>query len=360
MKSKILLIVAAAMLLSLLPASLVLAADPEVPPEYAGMTNPFPWDDTDAQATGMGLYNKSCQGCHGSGGGSIDTADFSTAEYAQRLEDKADLLYWILTEGRRDVGMPGYKGSFADDERWQILNYMWALGMGVAAVAAAAAGPPDPGGRVTLTIPEQDAQAGETFYAEGILFGSDFTALADATITFFISATFFMEGWMEIGETVTNAEGEYHAELTTRLSGDHELIARYGKVEAVDSFTLAAADHAFYMPEAGLHLPAPGDEVFLGPASAITPSEIGEAPTTGFRLPGGVLSWVLLLVGAVAISWGTYMRVMYQIFRIPGRGAEGRDARVLPMIGLAALGFIGLVLVAMLVTGPQSNFHLVP
>jgi mono/diheme cytochrome c family protein len=360
MKSKILLIVAAAALLSLLPASLVLAADPEVPPEYAGMTNPFPWDDTDAQAAGMASYNKSCQGCHGAGGDSIATADFSAAEYAQRLEDKGDLLYWILTQGRRDVGMPGYAGSFSDDERWQMLNYMWALGKGVGAEAAAAAGPADPGGRITLTIPDEEAAAGEPFLVEGVLFGSDSRALAGATVTFLLSANFFMEGWMEIDDTVTNADGEYNVELTTRLSGDHELIARYGRVEAIAPLTLAAADHAFYMPEAGLHLPAPGDEVFLGPASAITPSEIGEAPTTGFRLPGGILSWVLLLVGAVALSWGTYMRVMYQIFRIPGRGAEGRDARMLPMIGLAALGFIGLVLVAMLVTGPQSNFHLVP
>ncbi len=363
MKPRVLLIAIAATLLLLVPASVLLAAgpDPEVPPEYAGMSNPFPWDDTGAQAAGKVGYNKSCQGCHGADGANLPAADFSSQAYVERLEDKTDLVYWILTEGRREVGMPGYKSSFSDDERWQMLTYMWALGSGEAAGDdAVAAGPQDPGGRLTLALPEE-AAAGEPFAVDGRLLSSESRPLANATVAFFVSADFFMEGWVEIGEAVTDSAGRYSAELTTRLSGDREVAARYGQVEAVGPLSLAAPDHAFYVPEAGLHLPAPGDEVFLGPTSAIVPSDIGEAPTTGFRLPGGILSWVLLLVGAVALSWGTYMRVMYHVLRIPAKGdAEAREARLVPMVALAGLAFLGAVLVLMLVTGPQSNFHLVP
>ncbi len=363
MKPRVLLIAIVASLLLIVPASVLLAAgpDPEVPPEYAGMSNPFPWDDTGAQAAGKVGYNRSCQGCHGADGASIPAADFSSQAYTERLEDKTDLVYWILTEGRREVGMPGYKASFSDDERWQMLSYMWALGSGDAAGDdAVTAGPQDPGGRLTLALP-QEAAAGEPFAVDGRLLSSESRPLANATVTFFVSADFFMEGWVEIGEAVTDSAGNYSTELTTRLSGDHEVAARYGQVEAVAPLSLAAPDHAFYLPEAGLHLPALGDEVFIGPASAIIPSDIGEAPTTGFRLPGGILSWVLLLVGVVALSWGTYMRVMYHVLRIPDRGdAEAREARLVPMVALAGLAFLGAVLVLMLVTGPQSNFHLVP
>lgn len=364
MKSRVLLIGAAATLLLLVSASVLLAAgpDPEVPATYAGMSNPFPWDDADAQAAGKVGYNRSCQGCHGADGANIAAADFSSHAYVERLEDKTDLVYWILTEGRREVGMPGYKASFSDDERWQILNYMWALGSGTAAAGgeAVAAGPQDPGGRLTLALPEE-AAAGEPFAVEGRLLSSKSSPLANATVAFFISADFFMEGWVEIGEAVTDSGGNYSAELTTRLSGDREIAVRYGQVEAVAPLSLAVPEYAFYVPEAGLNLPAPGEEVFIGPKSAIVPSDIGEAPTTGFRLPGGILSWVLLLVGIVALSWGTYMRVMYHVFRIPSKDSDGaREARLVPMAALAGLAFLGVVLVLMLVTGPQSNFHLVP
>ena len=364
MKPRVLLIAVAATLLLVLSASVLLAAspDPEVPSEYAGVSNPFPWDAADAQAAGKVGYNKSCQGCHGADGAGIPTSDFSSQAYVERLENKTDLVYWILTEGRSEVGMPGYKSSFADDERWQILSYMWALGSGAIATGgdAVVAGPQDPGGQLTRALPEE-AAAGEPFVAEGWLLNSDSGPLAGATVAFFISADFFMEAWMEIGETVTDSAGNYSTELTTRLSGDREIAARYGQVEAVAPLSLAAPDHVFYFPEAGLHLPAPGDEVFLGPASATVPSSIGEAPTTGFRLPGGILSWIFLLVGAVALSWGTYIRVMYHIFRIPdGGSAEARQARLLPMAAIAGLAVLGAVLVLMLVTGPQSNFHLVP
>jgi mono/diheme cytochrome c family protein len=368
MKSRAILLAAvvALALLFLIPAGIAVADDSDVPPEYAGLTNPFPWDDANAQKAGKAVYEKSCQGCHGATGGTIAAFSFNSPEYAKRLEGQADLVYWVLTEGRMSKGMPGYKSSISDEGRWQVLTYIWSLGTGAAEGGSNPATPTglpwsgDPGGTIMLTAPPE-ATAGEPFQVSVFLLDSHFEPFEDATVKFFVHTNFFMDGWMEIGEAVTDAEGNATAELVTRLSGDLEIAARYGLVESVKQITVADAGTRFYHPEAGLRLPAPGDEVFIGPESAVKPSPVGEAPATGFRLPGGILSWVLLLVAAVGLSWGTYLRVMLQVYRIPAvRGGSEPETKLLPMVGMVFLAAVGLMLMLMLLTGPQSNFHLVP
>ncbi len=47
-------------------------AQEELPPPYAGLKNPFPWNDAAVQEAGKGLYQQSCLGCHGANGGKID------------------------------------------------------------------------------------------------------------------------------------------------------------------------------------------------------------------------------------------------------------------------------------------------
>jgi mono/diheme cytochrome c family protein len=107
-------------------------AQTEPPSPYAGLKNPFPWSDTAAQEAGKGLYQQSCSGCHGANGGSITRADFSAPDYAQSLEERPDLSFWILSEGRLDKGMPAYKSSLSEEQRWQTLTYLWSLGAEVA------------------------------------------------------------------------------------------------------------------------------------------------------------------------------------------------------------------------------------
>jgi mono/diheme cytochrome c family protein len=357
-KLAVLFVVAAVALLALVSASAALAQE-EVPPEYAGMTNPFPWDDADAQEAGGAIYQKSCRGCHGADGSFVADYNFSTDEYVQRLEEKADLVYYVLTEGRINNGMPGYKASISDEGRWQLLNYMWALGTAPAgSLPGGPASPPDQGGALMMEDPPP-AKAGEPFTITAFLMDSKFDPYAGATVKFYLKTEFFMEGWMEIGEAVTDDDGNAIADLTTRLSGDMEIAARYGQVESIKMISVAEPDGRFYEPEAGIHLPTVGEEVFLGPDSATVPSTIGEPPATGFRLPGGVLSWVLLLVAAVGLSWGTYIRVLFQVFRVSTNPAGSTtETRLVPLIGMVALGAVGIMLMLMLLTGPQSNFHL--
>ncbi|MDZ4246117.1 MAG: cytochrome c, partial [Dehalococcoidia bacterium] len=78
--------------ITLLPALLVLfllattVIAQEVPPPYAGATNPFKWDDASAQNAGKQIYQQSCLGCHGIDGKNVPSANFGSPEYRQNLE----------------------------------------------------------------------------------------------------------------------------------------------------------------------------------------------------------------------------------------------------------------------------------
>ncbi len=109
MKFRLLLtVVAVTFFLWVLAAAVLAQEEAEVPGPYAGLENPFPWSDAPAQEAGKELYQQSCIGCHGASGSSLAGADFSAADFPQRLEERPDLHFWILSEGRLDEGMPPY------------------------------------------------------------------------------------------------------------------------------------------------------------------------------------------------------------------------------------------------------------
>jgi putative copper export protein/mono/diheme cytochrome c family protein/peroxiredoxin len=84
-------------------------------------------------ANGMLLYSESCAVCHG-------IAGYGDGPAASDLKPKpADLtarhaashtvgdLYWWLSHGIKETAMPGFKDSFNEDERWDLINFLRAL-----------------------------------------------------------------------------------------------------------------------------------------------------------------------------------------------------------------------------------------
>jgi putative copper export protein/mono/diheme cytochrome c family protein/peroxiredoxin len=84
-------------------------------------------------ANGMLLYGESCAVCHG-------IAGYGDGPAAADLKPKpADLtarhaashtvgdLYWWLSHGIKETAMPGFKESFNEDERWDLINFLRAL-----------------------------------------------------------------------------------------------------------------------------------------------------------------------------------------------------------------------------------------
>ena len=342
--------------------AIAVLAQEEPPSPYTGLQNPFPWNDTSAQEAGKGLYQQSCLGCHGAQGKNIAGADFSTANFSQGLEERADLHFWILSEGRLDRGMPPFKSTFSEEQRWQVLTYLRSLGATAppeVTPSPAEAPVAGEGGILLLTVPEQ-AQSGQSLTLTAILQDNQEKPIRSAIVKFFVKVDFFTSGLIEIGEAVTNDQGMAVLEYTPRLSGDIQMIARYEAIETATTLTLAEPDELFYHhTEAGIQFPAPGVEMFIGPGTPLELGEGGEAPKSVFRLPTGILSWLSPLLLAVITIWVTYFYVMYQVFRIP-IATEIRDTntRLVALVGMTGVVALGIMLVLILVTGPYSHLHL--
>ncbi len=350
------------MILPLLLWAGIARAQEEVPAAYSGKVNPFPWGDASAQQAGMGLYRQSCLGCHGVKGDNQAMANFSANDYPQRLEQRPDFYFWVLSEGRMNKGMPGFKSALSEEQRWQVLSYLHSLGS-PASSGTSSPSMEAPAGKaeatLQLTVPQQ-AQSGKPLVLKATLQDSGGQPVTSTPVKFFLKVDFFTAGLMEIGEAVTDGQGIAVLEYTPWLDGKVEVVARYGDNESVSTITLAASPRSRYQSEAGLRLPAPGPDILIGPRTALELPEMGQAPATAFRLPGGYLSWLLLFAGIVAFVWSTYFRVIFQVFRIPiASEIKDIDTRLVPLACLAYVLFVGILLVMMLLTGPYSHLHLV-
>jgi mono/diheme cytochrome c family protein len=112
----------------LLSAALVAQPKPwTVPANFKSMKNPVAKGDA-SNKEGKSLFDKNCASCHGKAGlgdgvkaRSLKTfpGDFSKAEYQDQTD--GDQFYKTKT-GRSD--MPKYEGKLADNDIWNIVNYM--------------------------------------------------------------------------------------------------------------------------------------------------------------------------------------------------------------------------------------------
>lgn len=109
-----------------------------VPEEYARLTNPVTADE-DSLARGGEIYAAQCATCHGDGGmgdgpagSGLDPAPAPIAHTSQMLGD--DYQFWRVSEGGAmepfNSAMIPWKGILDEQERWDVLNYVQALGSG--------------------------------------------------------------------------------------------------------------------------------------------------------------------------------------------------------------------------------------
>jgi mono/diheme cytochrome c family protein len=113
--------------------SLNVTAQPKpwtVPADYKTMKNPVATGDVSTKA-GLALYSKNCASCHGKTGLGDGVkarmlkefpGDFSGADFQNQSD--GDHFYKTKT-GRGE--MPKYEGKLADDDIWDIVNYMRTL-----------------------------------------------------------------------------------------------------------------------------------------------------------------------------------------------------------------------------------------
>ena len=381
----------------LLLATAVLAADEPVPAPYTSVKNPFAWNDAAVQTAGKATYRKSCLSCHGANGNEVIEADFSTAEYRNKLETNPGFPMWRLSEGKGE--MTAFKSTLSETQRWQVLTYIWSLAVVPETPVTPVPGTPEtpvPGGNVTnngtgnitgnitvpivkpppvivppttlqLTVPEQ-AQAGHPLQISVLLLDPDKEPIAEASVLFSINTTFLGTSRLAvIGEALTDENGMANITFTPHLTGNIPIFARYqpdgGKLITTTAVVnLETAEERFYETEVGLEYRGFPPDLVLFPESAWQPREPGIAPVTVLRIPGGLpfIPFTAYLL-TVILVWSLYVRVMYQVLRIQVVGKIGSkkepNARLVPAAGIAIIILVALLMVSVLVKGPYFVSH---
>lgn len=107
-----------------------------VPETYAGLVNPVPADE-ESLSRGEEIYTQNCATCHGDGGMgdgpggvNLDPAPAPIAHTSQMMAD--DYLFWRISEGGTpfETAMIPYANILDEQERWDVINYVRALGSG--------------------------------------------------------------------------------------------------------------------------------------------------------------------------------------------------------------------------------------
>jgi putative copper export protein len=82
-------------------------------------------------ASGMAVYREQCADCHGpTGAGRPSVGDLRGPAISRR---HAGELFWLVTHGAVARGMPAFDGRLTEAQRWDVINFIRALGAAEAA-----------------------------------------------------------------------------------------------------------------------------------------------------------------------------------------------------------------------------------
>jgi mono/diheme cytochrome c family protein len=93
------------------------------PEEAAAKPNPLA-DKPELSAGGKKLFKRNCVECHGESGQGLKKAADLQLPVVQAQSDGT--LYWKITNGNPDHGMPSFSG-IPELQRWQIVLYLRTL-----------------------------------------------------------------------------------------------------------------------------------------------------------------------------------------------------------------------------------------
>jgi mono/diheme cytochrome c family protein len=107
-----------------------MAEEWEAPTQAAGIENPVAVDQASI-AAGEAIYQRWCLACHGNKGKGNGRGAIALKRRPSDLsmpmmwEHTEGALFWKVTEGRQP--MPSFRKMLADNERWQVVNYIRTL-----------------------------------------------------------------------------------------------------------------------------------------------------------------------------------------------------------------------------------------
>lgn len=260
-----------------------------VPADQKSVANPLEYNLTNVKK-GKDLFYQNCKSCHGDPGKNNHLplvpppVDITSDQMHKNSE--GDLFYKI-TNGRG--GMPQFKATISEDDRWRIVNYILNFYPDREPVLADA---PKVKAKILASVNEQIRKV--EVFAEHEVDGT-FVKLPNTPVT--ISAKKYF-GNIEIGKVNTDENGRVDFTVPESLIGDEE-----GFVEIVISL----------------------DENYIVEAVSLGRAKVGQNKEVQKLIKPGILwstneniqIWLLLsYIGAVGAAWAAIGYVVVQLFKI--------------------------------------------
>ncbi|MEK6222802.1 MAG: cytochrome c [Chloroflexota bacterium] len=211
-----------------------------IPKTYAGLESPVASSE-ESILRGETVYTTNCATCHGDGGMgdgpagvALDPAPAAVAHTSQMMSD--DYLYWRISEGgiEFETSMLPFKNILTEEDRWDVINYVRALGAGDIAPRNQFGG--------QVNDPELQAAQQAEMLAEGIDQGVITQAEADLFAALHPSIDEFMEEnrgelgdanetMMESGLAEMIAQGLLTEEEANQFSDIHDRLSIAGLMQ---------------------------------------------------------------------------------------------------------------------------------
>ncbi|GJM41106.1 MAG: hypothetical protein DHS20C20_13880 [Ardenticatenaceae bacterium] len=193
-----------------------------IPEEYVGLSSPVAATE-ESLTRGGDLFTTLCATCHGDGGmgdgpaaANLDPAPVAIAHTSQMLGD--DYLYWRISEGGQDdpfnSAMPAWGQGLSEQDRWDLINYVRALGDGTA---------PDMGGMMGGSTYDPNAEA--TRQADMLIQAVEQDVLTQAEAELFAKVHAVLETNMTRGMQMQGNMGQMQEVLLDQLV-DVDLISK--------------------------------------------------------------------------------------------------------------------------------------
>lgn len=180
---------------------------------------------------------------------------------------------------------------------------------------------------LVMNAPDQ-SETGQALTLTAIIKDELNKAVSGSLIKFFVESNFFVNGLMDIGEAITDEQGQAKIDYIPNQSGALRAVARY---EAGSGFEPVEAEKTIDIKDNGKFL---------------------YQSQVGIQFPNGLLFWVVAVVIVLAGVWSTFLYVLFQLNNI-SRVAGIKGLPIILMVVVAAL-FIMLVII---LTTPEAQFN---
>lgn len=97
----------------------------QAPPEAASRLNPLA-TRPETSAGGQKLFRRNCVECHGADGSGISKKHAADLQLASVQKQSDGTLFWKITNGNPDRGMPSFS-KLPELQRWQLILYLRTL-----------------------------------------------------------------------------------------------------------------------------------------------------------------------------------------------------------------------------------------